>query len=434
MLLVCIELKDQYNIKSNFGKRWILLFQKRHKLDFNNNSNTKKTNNGNTKTTNSSSTKTNSSDAKTNNNTKTTSSSNTNNINTGISNTKIITDLHTDSVLLMENDNPFNEVTYSINHAFEAAVLDYLKDVAPLNRSNSTFLYHHSQIKNICLELRDQYNVTISKFSNTWTSSFQSRHNLMKVPKILQPDKKKCSFCARSAKSLWRKEGSKSTLTTIEDHEAKCSKNPLNNDKSIERNSKKVSMTRLNSPSKMTKTKAQPTLLDLFLLKKLRAKKHENIIHDYRIKNINMTKESLIEDWNMMNDESKSKIKLKVSNGNHIRKKKLLTRIRKLNKTNIEKHEYEMRVPKARKDYVPKPDNECNMTENDIKGLKSLIKNTGENSSVEKQKRVLAKLVNAMTMIPEDDKFVLKNFNKQRVIEANQNIATIKEILDNFLT
>ena len=71
-------------------------------------------------------------------------------------------------------------------------------------------------------------------------------------------------------------------------------------------------MTRLNSPSKMTKTKAQPTLLDLFLLKKLRAKKHENIIHDYRIKNINMTKESLIEDWNMMNDDNLSCCLLKL--------------------------------------------------------------------------------------------------------------------------
>ena len=338
-----------------------------------------------------------------------------------------------------ENATANNEITYSINHEFEAAILNYLKTVVPLNRSNSTFLYHHSQIQNICLELRDQYNVATSKFSNTWTSSFQSRYNLTKGLKIEQPVKKKCKYCSCSSKSLSKKVGQKTVLISMDVHEATCPKNPsLSTDQRNETNNTTSSSIKTNSPSKMTKTKLAPTLLDLFLLKKLRSKKHENIIHDYRNKNVNMTKESLIEDWNMMNDEAKSKIKFKVSNGNHIRKKRLLVRVRQSNKPNIEKQEYEMSVPAKRSkiDYIPKPDNECNLfDESKQKGLRSLssIKRTGENSNLEQQKRVVAKLLNGMTMIPKDDKFILKNFNKQRVIEANENITNISNKLNNFL-
>jgi hypothetical protein len=250
-----------------------------------------------------------------------------------------------------------------------------------------------------------------------------------------------------------------SKYKTIDEHEAICSRKPINiinnnnNNNDIDmnddidknNNNNNITIDNNNNNNNITIdnnnysddddnnnndiTRTEPSLIELFLLKKLKSKQKN--IQNFKRGDINHSK--LMKDWKSISHEIKSKISIKIKNGNHIRKKSLL-QVKNHNNGNndnkIKNLKYELNINdfKRKNDYLPKSDNECEVDSLFIDGT-----NNNNNNNIEKQKNIVKKLLNSMTLIPDNDDFVLNNFKQENVMETNKNIEILKSKLNNFL-
>ena len=366
-------------------------------------------------------------------------------------NTQVKTEIKSSSSSssLSNRDNVIPKIAYNtINDDFESAILMKLKNIPPISRPNSMYSYEHNQIKAICNELKDEYNVSL-KFSNTWLSSFQLRHQL--VQSTYSRSNRKCRFFHEYLCHLNKKiesvDGRNLKVSSTDAQEAVC---PHNNDKNIGNTTTKP-YSRSNRKCRfchkyLCHLNKKVESVDGRNLKVSSIDAHEAVCPHNNDKNIGntTTKPSPIENWNSLNNETKRKIPSLIKSGRHIKKRNLLWTKDEINivnnndyddNNNTKQMKYELNIndydDNRKNDYIPKSDDECEV-ESLLLHRSKMNRNNFKND-LEQQQKIVKKLLNGMTLIPDNDQFILYNFKKENVIEANKNIEMIKSKLDHFI-